>query len=128
MNDLFEGFLFVLDFMEFEFGDFCKKKGKRKRLEEKQDYEEDFDFGEFDFFDEDSEEEFKRKRDCKYCKKKFLDEEVEIYLMEIIDDGELEIVEYDEKVEFFLWKFNFESGVKYVVFYLRFQVRSEFEE
>lgn len=142
MNDLFEGLPSVLDSMGSELGDSRKKKGKRKRSEEKQNYEivdkqpnEDFDLGESDFSEEESEEEPKRKRDRKHRKKKkSLDEELETQPMEITDGGESETVNYDdspsslEKVESPLRKPNPESSVKYVAPHLRSQARSESEE
>lgn len=142
MNDLFEGLPSVLDSMGSELGDSRKKKGKRKRSEDKQNYEivdkqpnEDFDLGESDFSEEESEEEPKRKRDRKHRKKKkSLDEELETQPMEITDAGESETVNYDdspsslEKVESPLRKPNPESSVKYVAPHLRSQARSESEE
>lgn len=139
MNDLFEGLPSVLDSMESELGDSRKKKGKRKRSEQKQNYEvvdkqenEDFELGESDFSEEESEEEEpKTKRDRKHRKKKkkSLDEELDSHPMEIT-----ETVNYQdspsslEKVESPLQKPNPESSVKYVAPHLRSQARSESEE
>ncbi|KAF8069806.1 hypothetical protein N665_1131s0006 [Sinapis alba] len=140
MNELFEGLPSVLDSIGSELGDSRKKKGKRKRSEEKQNYEvvekqasEDFEHGEFDFSEEESEEEPKRKRDRKQRKKK-KSEELETNPMEITDDGESETVNYQdspsslEKLESPLQKPNPESSVKYVAPRFRSQAKSESEE
>ncbi|CAH8320157.1 unnamed protein product [Eruca vesicaria subsp. sativa] len=141
MNELFEGLPSVLDSMESELGK-KGKKSKRKRSEEKQNYEvvdkqvdEDFELGESDFSEEESEEEPKRKRDRKNKKKTLDDEELDNHPMEITDDDdELETVNDQdspsslEKEESPLRKSNPESSVKYVAPRFRSKAKSESEE